>query len=258
MSQGKRQPVSYIEGMHRFEFEAGYEVCRIECSGFYSKQTQNFCGGGKEVDFMLYHPGKRELWLIEVKDYRFDARPKVRELINVLCRKVKDSLFLLRTAAVCSPEEEPLEGMSLRRFSRLSADALTVRLAFLLELNSSPLFPEGSMLSNIHTLLLGQMRFIDENLVCAPITFPGRVGPWRTFGANGELSKKVEERRVRKETEIRKREEKEDRERARALKADEEFRHEPPKREGHIPMWKKRLRARQEGRKGNHSDRRRR
>lgn len=125
-----RQPESYIEGVHRFVFDAGYEVCRIECSGFYSRQTQNFSGGTKEVDFMLYHPGRKELWLIEVKDYRFDARPKVRELVNVLCRKVKDSLFLLRTAAMCAPDEEALEGLSLGRFARLSCGAESVHLAF--------------------------------------------------------------------------------------------------------------------------------
>ena len=36
-----------------------------------------FCGGCKEMDFLLYHPERRDLWLVEVKDYRFDARPKV-------------------------------------------------------------------------------------------------------------------------------------------------------------------------------------
>lgn len=242
-----RQPVSYIEGVHRFVFEAGYEVCRIECSSFYSRQTQNFCGGTKEVDFMLYHPENRELWLIEVKDYRFDARPKVRELVNVLCRKVKDSLFLLRTAALCSPDEETLEGQSLGRFARLSCDAITVRLAFLLELNTGRLYPEGNMLLNIRNLLLGQMRFIDPNLVCAPITFPGRLGPWKTFPAGGEVSKRVLERRIKKETANRLRE----------LPPLVPQSDQPPAATPNLPQWKKRMQARLEGRKGNHSDRKR-
>ena len=103
---------SCVEGLHRFNFEAGYYVCRFECSPFYSHHAQNFCNSCKEMDFVLYHPGKKELWLIEVKDYRFNARPKVRELVEKLCRKVRDCLFLLRTAALCAPEEEPAEGIS--------------------------------------------------------------------------------------------------------------------------------------------------
>ena len=71
-----------MEGLHRFNFEAGYYVCRFECSPFYSHHAQNFCNSCKEMDFVLYHPGKKELWLIEVKDYRFNARPKVRELVE--------------------------------------------------------------------------------------------------------------------------------------------------------------------------------
>lgn len=257
MRHGQSQSVSYVEGVHRFEFDAGYEVCRVECSGFYSKQTQNFCGGTKEVDFMLYHPGKRELWLIEVKDYRFDARPKVRELINVLCRKIKDSLFLLRTAAMCSPDETPLEGMSLRQFARLSCDAVTIRLAFLLELNATPLFPEGAMLSNINNLLLGQMRFIDDNLVCAPITFKGRVGPWHTSPSNGEVSKRVLERKVKKEEYFQRKMHQHEK-----TLGHVEPQPPPQSNEGNVaesvPLWKKRLQARIDGKKGNHSDRKKR
>lgn len=254
MIQGNREIRHYVEGVHRFTFEAGYEVCRVECSSFYSRQVQNFCEGTKEVDFMLYHPGKRELWLIEVKDYRFDARPKVRELIDVLSRKVKDSLFLLRTAALCSPEEQALEGMPLREFARLSADAVTVRLAFLLELNTARLFPDGSMMANIKSLLLGEMRFIDENLVCAPITYPGRVGPWKTEPAQGEQSKRVESRMLKKE---------ESRIWLEKSQNHSESRHSHSEHKGtestpDMPVWKKRFHARLEGKNGNHSDHRRR
>ena len=71
----------YVEGVHRFWIDEGYVVCRIECSDYYARQAQNFCGGCKEMDFLLYHPERRDLWLVEVKDYRFDARPKVGELV---------------------------------------------------------------------------------------------------------------------------------------------------------------------------------
>lgn len=72
----KPSEAHYVEGVHRFWIDEGYVVCRIECSDYYARQAQNFCGGCKEMDFLLYHPERRDLWLVEVKDYRFDARPK--------------------------------------------------------------------------------------------------------------------------------------------------------------------------------------
>jgi len=67
----------YVEGVHRFWIDEGYVVCRIECSDYYARQAQNFCGGCKEMDFLLYHPERRDLWLVEVKDYRFDGEEKL-------------------------------------------------------------------------------------------------------------------------------------------------------------------------------------
>ena len=49
----------------------------------------------------------RDAWLIEVKDYRFDARPKVGELVCALSRKVRDTMFLLRAASVAAPSPKP-------------------------------------------------------------------------------------------------------------------------------------------------------
>ena len=49
----------YVEGVHRFWIDEGYVVCRIECSDYYARQAQNFCGGCKEMDFLLYHPERR-------------------------------------------------------------------------------------------------------------------------------------------------------------------------------------------------------
>ena len=78
----RQKGTTCVEGEYRFHFAPGYLVCRSECSPFYSCHAQNFCNSCKEMDFMLYHPGKKELWLIEVKDYRFNARPKVQDLVE--------------------------------------------------------------------------------------------------------------------------------------------------------------------------------
>ncbi len=225
-----------IEGEYRFHFDPGYLVCRSECSPFYSRHAQNFCNSCKEMDFMLYHPGKKELWLIEVKDYRFNARPKVQDLVEKLCRKVRDCLFLLRTAALCAPEEEPPEGISLREMARLSLKAKHIRIAFTIELGGTGLYPPKSLLAHIRDLLYHQIRFIDPEMICLPITESGGVGPWRISPAGNEhsarIQRRMEEARLAHERKLL-----EQRRRAaeekRLRRADERKKHA-------MPLWKRR------------------
>lgn len=247
---------SCVEGLHRFNFEAGYYVCRFECSPFYSREAQNFCNSCKEMDFVLYHPGKKELWLIEVKDYRFNARPKVRELVEKLCRKVRDCLFLLRAAALCAPEETPAEGISLRDIARMSLQAKHIRVAFTIELGRTGMFPPKSLLATIKDLLYRQIRFIDPEMLCLPITESGGVGPWTVTPAGNEhssrISKRMEEARLAREKEAKIAAEQE---RHREKTARKKKMHA---RKSDVPLWKQRAQERAEGRTGTHADRARR
>ena len=239
---------SFVEGLHRFTFRPGFLVCRAECSGFYAHQAQNFCSSCKEMDFIAYHPGKRELWLIEVKDYRFNARPKVRDLVEKLCRKVRDCLFLLRTAALCAPEEEPAEGISLREMARLSMQAKHIRLAFTIELGRTGLFPPKSLLATIRDLLYRELCFIDPHMVCLPITESSGAGPWQISPAGEEHSARVA-KRIREAALQREQQQQQTRreQRTRARR----------RRKAEEPLWKQRAREREEGKTGTHADRRR-
>lgn len=245
---------SCVEGVHRFNFEAGYYVCRFECSPFYSHHAQNFCNSCKEMDFVLYHPGKKELWLIEVKDYRFNARPKVRDLVEKLCRKVRDCLFLLRTAALCAPEERPAEGISLREMARMSMQAKHIRIAFAIELGRTGLFPPKSLLATIRDLLYREIRFIDPEMICLPITESGGSGPWTVTPAgkdhSARIQQRLEEARLSREKEARLAQEKARHEEKLARK-----RHRRA-RKSTLPLWKQRAQERQEGKTGSHADRR--
>ena len=245
---------SCVEGLHRFNFEAGYYVCRFECSPFYSHHAQNFCNSCKEMDFVLYHPGKKELWLVEVKDYRFNARPKVKDLVEKLCRKVRDCLFLLRAAALCAPEETPAEGISLRDIARMSLQAKRIRVAFTIELGRTGLFPPKSLLATIKDLLYRQIRFIDPDMLCLPITESGGIGPWSITSAgdahSSRIQKRMEEAKLAREKE--------------AKLAKEQARHAEKQaakkqrkaRKSDIPLWKQRAEERKAGMSGNHADRR--
>ena len=201
---------------------------------------------------MLYHPGKKELWLIEVKDYRFNARPKVQDLVEKLCRKVRDSLFLLRTAALCAPEEEPAEGISLRDMARMSLQAKHIRVAFTIELGSTGLYPPKSLLAHIRDLLYRQIRFIDPEMLCLPITESGGVGPWAISPAGNEHSARIQKRME----EARLAREKAARQAAEQAKADaRRERRRKKRKESAIPLWKQRAMEREAGLSGTHKDR---
>ena len=204
----------YVEGVHRFWIDEGYVVCRIECSDYYARQAQNFCGGCKEMDFLLYHPERRDLWLVEVRDFSIQA-----------------------------------------------SGAETLHLAFLLEMGMGGVWTDGGLLANVKNLLVGSMRFLDAELVCAPITYPRRIGPWRVTSAHGEVSKRVEIRRARKLAEI------QEQRRRERLTAQEEGAWQEKSREDagshaapaeeRMPQWKRRLRQRMNGESANHEGRRR-
>ncbi len=249
--------IRFVEGVHCFNIDPGYVVCRIECSAFYSRQAQNFCGGCKEMDFLLYNPDKKDLWLVEVKDYRFDARPKVLELVNALTRKVRDTLFLLTAAAIKAPEEVPPEGVSLKEFAVMASQATSLHLGFLLEMGMSGVWSDGGILANVKNMLVSSMRFLDAELVCAPITYTGRVGPWYVTPAEGAVSKRIEIRRTKHLAEIQ-----EARRRERQAKLSESWSEAPRRKEPAnakpepLPQWKQRLQSRLNGEPGNHEARR--
>lgn len=204
---------------------------------------------------MLYHPGKKELWLIEVKDYRFNARPKVRDLVDKLCRKVKDCLFLLRAAAICAPEEEPAEGISLRDIARMSLQAKHIRVAFTIELARTGLFPPKSLLSTIKDLLYRQIRFIDPDMVCLPITESGTDSrcPWTITSAGNEHSSRIQ-KRIEDARRAREKEQQIAAEQARAAERRERKR-KAKARKSSVPLWKQRAAEREAGQTGTHADR---
>ncbi len=194
---------------------------------------------------MLYHPEKKELWLIEVKDYRFNARPKVQDLVEKLCRKVRDCLFLLRTAALCAPEEEPAEGISLREMAQLSLKAKHIRIAFTIELGGTGLYPPKSLLAHIRDLLYHQIRFIDPQMICLPITESGGVGPWHISPAGNAHSARIQ-RRIEEARLVRERKLLEQRRKAAWEKSEKR---KAERQKNSIPLWKLRAKMREKGKR---------
>jgi hypothetical protein len=95
---------SFVEGKIRFDFADEWKVCRPEKSSFYTRHFQNFCGGCKEIDFLLLEPGPQTLWLLEVKDYTSSSRKKSLDLLDEIALKARDVLALLMAGAANDPQ----------------------------------------------------------------------------------------------------------------------------------------------------------
>jgi hypothetical protein len=93
-------PNTYTEGSITYSFPENHIVFRPEDSTFYAKHWQNFSitpggEGNAEVDFVVFNPSDKRLWLIEAKDYRLHARTKPSEIGQEFARKCRDTLSLL-------------------------------------------------------------------------------------------------------------------------------------------------------------------
>ena len=169
---------------------------------------------------------------------------------------MKDCLFLLRAAAICAPEEEPAEGISLRDIARMSLQAKHIRVAFTIELARTGLFPPKSLLATIKDLLYRQIRFIDPDMVCLPITESGTDPrcPWTITSAGNAHSSRIQ-KRIEEAARAREKEQKIAAENARAAER-RERKKKAKARKSDIPLWKQRALEREAGQTGTHADRR--
>lgn len=89
--KGKKM-TTITEGQLTFEFDDGLLVSKYDESSYYQNQFQNKCHtANKAVDIIVCH--KKDLWLIEVKDFRVgDRNPDKLPLEQELSQKVRDSL----------------------------------------------------------------------------------------------------------------------------------------------------------------------
>ncbi len=93
-------PNTITEGSICYTFPDHCVVFQPEESTFYSKHWQSFSQepgseGNAEIDFVVFDPADKRLWLIEAKDYRLHARTKPSEIGQEFARKCRDTLSLL-------------------------------------------------------------------------------------------------------------------------------------------------------------------
>jgi hypothetical protein len=154
---------SFTEGRIRFDFPDDWTVCRPEKSAFYTRHFQNFCGGCKEIDFLMLEPEPRTLWLLEVKDYTSSSRKKSLDLLDEIALKARDVLALLLAGAANDPR--PNRGVGAFMIEGGLPKKIRVVLHLEQPSNPSKLFPGAKIPVDFTQKLRQKVRCIDPHPV---------------------------------------------------------------------------------------------
>ncbi len=168
------------EGAVTFAFPDAWTICRPEECTFYSKHFQSFCGGAREMDFLAYDPAGRVLWLVEVKDYRSNARGKDMSVWDEIALKTRDSLALLPAAGANDHSSATSYGPGLREFWQKCRSFSRVRVVLHCELPDPPskLFPGVKDAANIAAKLRWAVRVVDPHALVTSMAMPACT-PWQ-------------------------------------------------------------------------------
>jgi hypothetical protein len=88
-----------------FHFPENWSVTKYDDWSFYKNQFKDSCLGCKAVDFLAIDPVRKELWLIEVKDYRYFRRTKEDDMWDEMALKVLHTLAGLVTVKMADSDE---------------------------------------------------------------------------------------------------------------------------------------------------------
>lgn len=120
------------EGDLVFTFPDGWIALQYDATAYYVNRFQGLAHS-KGIDIIALSPGPAsQLWLIEIKDYRAQARTKTIDIFDEVALKVRDSLAGLYAAGHC-PDDSVL-----RTFARAIAPDVPVRVVLHLEQTNKP------------------------------------------------------------------------------------------------------------------------
>lgn len=151
-----------MDGRLVHEFPAGWIAWKCDDAPYYRKQFQSFAGGAKSVDFAAISPGTDPvLWLIELKDYRAQARSKPSDLFDELATKVRDTLACLMATGANSGAQPEVDQ------AKAACRAGEVRVVLHLEQPRKPsrLFPQVIDPKDVKDKLKQKLRAVDPHPV---------------------------------------------------------------------------------------------
>jgi hypothetical protein len=152
---------TFQEGRIRFEFPDGWTVLRPEKASYYTRHFQKMAGGCKEMDFVLFEPANRVLWLLEAKDYTTERRTKEQCIFEEVAVKIRDSLALLLAGSV----RDDSSNCGVGSFMVVSAIPHEIKVVLHLEQPSKPskLFPGVKIDADATQILRSKVRAIDPH-----------------------------------------------------------------------------------------------
>lgn len=156
-------PQVFKEGRVEFRFPDAWKILRPEDTSYYNRHFQNIAGGCKEMDFMLFDPADRVLWLLEVKDYTTDRRTKTECILDEVAKKSRDSLALLYAGAVGDNAQAP----SVGHFARNTWRPSRIRVVLHIDQPRKPskLFPGAPLAANAAQVLRNKVKAVDSHAV---------------------------------------------------------------------------------------------
>jgi hypothetical protein len=138
----------------RFCFPDGWQAEQYDAQKSFYRRKFERIAGSKAVDIVAVNPTERELWLIEVKDYRAFPEKDTRGIIGIIAQKVIDTLAGIITAAFDGDE-----------FYKLAIKQDRIRVVFHLEqpVKHSRLYPQLIDWDNGTRKLKQRIRIIDPH-----------------------------------------------------------------------------------------------
>lgn len=155
----------FTEGRIVVAFPDGWRVSEPDKAAFYKKNFTHFAGGCKAMDYAAFDPAPpaAELWLIELKDYRVNAREKLICIFEEIAQKTRDSLFCLLCARANAGDSR------FKDFAKEALDKSRIRVILLLEqpTRSSRLFPQILDPATATMKLRQKVRVVDPHALVA-------------------------------------------------------------------------------------------
>lgn len=159
-----------------FEFPAGWQVSKFDDWQYYRRHFARMADGIKGIDLLALFPRKKEIWLIEVKDFRRGRREKELSLDKEIFLKVMDTLAALLPAATNATSD------SEKNFAVLSMKARKIHIVFHGEQSMHPsrLFPYAYTKADLLKKLRKMFRAIDPHPYIADSRNMPSALPWKT------------------------------------------------------------------------------
>jgi len=137
-----------------FAFPSDWQAEQYDAKESFYRQKFESLADSKAVDIVAINPKGKELWLIEVKDFRAFPRKDTQDIIGVVVQKVRDTLAGILVAAFNGND-----------FYKIAIKQERIRVVFHLEQPEKPskLYPQIIKWANRRIELKKRIRVIDPH-----------------------------------------------------------------------------------------------